>query len=413
MLNCSIPQLRFSTIRSTTFASVFLVCVCGTALQLCAQAVPEVSEQFRQASEAMRAGNLDDAVAGFSSVVKQIPTFAEAHFDLGLAYEELGKHNEAIVSFEKALALKPRLHGANLFLGVAHYKLNQLDAALVSIKKEGAAYPKDAGAWMWLGVVDLAKDRPEDAAVALDKAATLAPNDVDILYHRGQAHLLVSKNSYARMFAADPKSWRIHQVLAQANVEADHHTEAIAEYQEAIKLAPTQPGLHEELGSEYRNARMPQEATAAFERELVIDPHNALAKYKLGVLAVERGDGAQAKKFIETALREKSDLHHVDYILGRAEMQLGNDSVAMDFLKRATASETDPEFLQQSWYQLGIVYRRLHRMTEAQQAMVTFQKLKDEEAEASQKRLKKFEVHKNEDAVQPSTAEPEPNPSQN
>jgi len=382
-------------------------------IEALAQIPATAAEQFRLAAESMRNGDLDSAGSGFAAVIKQAPAFAEAHFNLGLVREEQGQHAEAIGNFQKALTLKPRLHGANLFLGVAHYKLNHFDEALVALKKETTAYPKDAGALMWLGVVNLAKDRPEEAAVALDKAATLAPNDVDILYHRGQAHLLVSKNSYARMFTADPKSWRVHQVLAQANAEADQHTDAIAEYEAAIKLAPTQPGLHEELGSEYRNARMPQEAAAAFQRELVIDPYNVLAKYKLGVLALERGDGAQAKEFMEAALREKSDLHHANYILGRAELQLGNDSVAMDFLKRSTAVETDPEFLQQSWYQLGIACRRLHRTAEAQQAMATFQKLKDQEAEASQKKLKKFEVHPSEDRVQPETANPEPSATNN
>ena len=413
MLKYLPPQRRFTPAPSAASVFVFLAFLCGAALQLCAQATSQGDNKFRQSFEAMRDGNLDEAVAGFSSVVKQVPTFAEAHFNLGLAYEELGKHNEAIASFEKALRLKPRLHGANLFLGVAYYKLNHFDEAVVVLKKETTAYPKDAGAWMWLGVVNLAKDLPEEAAEALDKAVTLAPNDVDILYHRGQAHLLVSKNSYARMFTADPKSWRIHQVLAQAHAEADHHTDAIGEYEEAIKLAPTQPGLHEELGSEYRNARMPQEAAAAFQRELVIDPYNVLSKYKLGVLALERGDGAQAKEFMEAALRQKPDLHHADYILGRAELQLGNDNAAMDRLKRATTTETDPEFLQQSWYQLGIAFRRLHRTAEALQAMATFQKLKDEAAEASQKKLKKFEVRPSEDAMQPPTEDSDSGPAHN
>jgi len=413
MTNPIASHLRFSPPCPAILVLAILALASTVTQQLQAQLPPAAGATFQQASEAMRQGNFEQAAAGFSSVTRQAPTFAEAHFNLGLAYEELGKPSEAVASLEKALALKPRLHGASLFLGVAHYKLNQLDAALVAIKKEAAAYPKDAGALMWLGVVDLAKDRPEEASEALDKAAKLAPNDVDILYHRGRAHLLVSKNSYGKMFTADPKSWRVHQVLAQANAEADHYPDAIAEYEEAIKLAPVQPGLHEELGSVYRNAQMPKDAAAAFSRELAIDPHNVLASYNLAVLAVERGDGAQAKEFIDAALREKSDLHHADYILGRAEMQLGNDSVALDFLKRATAAETDPEFLQQSWYQLGIAYRRLHRMTEAQQAMVTFQKLKDEEAEASQKNLKKFEVHHNEDAAQPPAPEPDANSSQN
>jgi tetratricopeptide (TPR) repeat protein len=379
-----------------------------TTLPAPAQVPPDAEDKFRGASEAMRAGNLDEAAAGFASVVKEAPAFAEGYFNLGLVREEQGRHDEAIASFEKALSLKPRLHGANLFLGIAHYKLNQFDLALVALRKESAAYPKDAGAWMWVGVVALAKDRPEEAAEALDKAAKLAPKDVDILYHRGQAHLLVSKNSYSKMFETDPKSWRVRQVLAQANADAERHIDAIAEYEAAIKLAPKQPGLHEELGSEYRNAGKPKEAEAAFLEELEIDPYNVLARYKLGVLAVERNDGAKAKELIEAALRQKPGLRHADYNLGRAEMQIGNDAVAAEHFQQATKTETDPEVLQQSWFQLGIVYRRLHRMPEAQQAMATFQKLKDQEAESSQKQLKRFQVQQ-ESAAQPTDQDSNPN----
>jgi tetratricopeptide (TPR) repeat protein len=401
------PVPRFRAVAQRGALCLCLLFV--IALPVPAQIPPDVAEKFRQASEAMRSGNLDEAAVGFATIVKHAPAFAEAHFNLGLVREEQGNQSEAIASFEKALSLKPRLHGANLFLGVAHYKLNQFDEALVALKKETAAYPKDAAAWMWLGVVALAKDRPEDAVEALDKAAKLAPTDVDILYHRGQAHLLVSKNSYAEMFKADPKSWRVRQVLAQANAEAERHMDAIAEYQAAIKLAPRQPGLHEELGSEYRNAGKPQEAEEAFRQELEIDPYNVLARYKLGVLAVERNDGAKAKELIEAALRQKPDLRHADYNLGRAEMQLGNDAVAVEHFQQATKTDTDPEVLQQSWFQLGIVYRRLHRMPEAQQAMATFQKLKDQEADKSQKQLKKFQVQQDESAAQPADPDSSPN----
>jgi tetratricopeptide (TPR) repeat protein len=294
------------------------------------------------------------------------------------------------------------LHGANLFLAIAYYRTNRLEPALASVKKETAAYPKDASAWMWQGVIELAMDRPEEAAVALDKAASIDPENVDILYHRGQAHLLVSKNSYGKMFKADPKSWRVHQVLAQANSEADRPVDAIAEFQAAIKLAPTQPGLHEELGSEYRSAGKPQEAEAEFQRELEIDPFNALARYKLGVLAIERGDGTRAKELIEAALKQKPVLRHSDYNLGRVEMLLGQDENALKHLQHAASVETDPEVLQQAWFQLGIVYRRLHRMTEAQQAIATFQRLKNEQAEKSQEQLKKFKMQQDPEIAQPS-----------
>jgi tetratricopeptide (TPR) repeat protein len=402
----NIPSAKRSGNRDAKFAFAFLATLLCLGEPLCGQMASDASEIFRQASEAMQRGNLDVAGDGFAAAAKTAPAFAEAHFNLGLVREEQGRFEEAIASFQKALALKPRMHGANLFLGIAYFRLNQLDKAFAAIQKETASFPKDAPAWMWLGVIRLAQDRPEEAANALDSAATLAPDDLDVLYHRGRAHLLVSKNSYAKMFKAGPKSWRVHQVLAQANAEADRHTDAVAEYLAAIKLAPTQPGLHEELGSEYRRLGKVQEAEESFLRELEIAPHNVLAKYELGILAVEQGDGAKGKVLIESALKEKPGLLHSDYNLGRAEMLLGNDAAAAQLLGRATsAAGSDPEVIEQAWYQLGIVYRHLHRMEDAQKAMATFQRLKDEDAENSQKVLKRYEAQQN-----PAASQPPPSP---
>jgi tetratricopeptide (TPR) repeat protein len=370
---------------------------------------PAITERFQQAAEAMRAGNLDQAGDGFASIVKDAPRFAEAYLNLGLVREEQGRHGDAIASFQKALELKPRLRGANLFLGVAEFRSNRLDASIVALHRETAAYPKDAIAWMWLGVVELEKGNGEDAAEALDKAAKLSPENVDILYHRGRAHLFVSNESYSRMFKADPKSWRVRELLAEANAGAERHMDAIAEYEAAIKLAPNEPRLHEELGTEYRLAGKMQEAEQAYLKELEIDPENITAQYKLGVIAIEMGNPARGKSLIESALRVKPDLRHSEYNLGRAEMLLGNDDAAARHLERATtAAGSDPEVVEQSWYQLGIADRRLHRMEDAQKAMATFQKLKDEESENSQKSLIRFEVQQNSDAAQPRTSPQNP-----
>lgn len=356
----------------------------------------------------MRGGNLDAAAEGFAGVAQEAPSFAPAYLNLGLVREEQGRHQEAIASFRKALVLNPKLRGANLFLGIAQYRLNKLDEALPALRKETAAYPKDANAWMWLGVVELALGHAEEAADVLDKAAKLAPDDTDVLYHRGQAHLLVSRNSYERMFKEDPKSWRVHQVLGQVASEGEHYTDAIYEYLEAIKLAPAQPGLHEELGSVYRNANKMDEAAAAFQRELEIDPHNVLARYKLGVLVMEKGDGPRAKELIEAAVKEKPGLLHVDYNLGRAEKLLGNDAAAAARLEKAATTDTDPEIVQQTWYQLGLLYRRLHRPEDAQKALATFQKLKDASTEASQQSLAKFKSRQNPNAAEPPPAPEKP-----
>jgi tetratricopeptide (TPR) repeat protein len=393
----------FATVAE--FILALFVLLFGLNRHVAAQLPPEVSRIFTSASHAMRQGDLNQAGDGFAEVAKRAPSFAEAHFNLGLVREEQGRLEEAITSFHKAVALKPRLHGANLFLGVAHYKLNHYDQALSAVRKETEVYPKDASAWMWLGVIELAKDQPEEAAAALDKAAQLAPDNTDILYHRGQAHLLVSRNSYERMFKEDPKSWRVHEVLGQIDSDGERYNDAIAEYLEAIKLAPTQPGLHEELGAVYRRAMKAAEADAALQAELEINPHNALARYEKGVLAMERGDGAKGKELIEAAVSEKPGLPHAEYNLGRAEKLLGDDAAAVAHLERAIASDSDPETVEQSWYQLGTLYRRLHRAEDSQKALAMFQKLKEQSSEASHQALIKLKNREN-----PNTPEPPPAP---
>ena len=369
---------------------------------------PGVAAEFNEGIAAMREGKLDEARARFELVVKRQPEFAEAHFNLGLAAEEQGDYDEAIASLHKALALKPHLHGANLFLAISEFRLNHLDKTREAIVKETASYPKDATAWMWLGVVSLAQDRAEDAAEALDKAAKLKPGDQDILYHRSRAHLLVSKNSYAEMLKVNPTSWLVHRVLAQADAEAERHTDAITEYEVAIRLAPMQPGLHEELGTEYRAVNKIAEAETAFQDELKIDPHNVLARYKLGAIEVEKGDGARGKELIEAAQNEKPNLVHVDYNLGRAEMLLGNYAAAAGHFEHAVRTDKDQEIIEQAWYQLGTAYRHLHRMNEAQNAMTTYQQLKDEAAKKSQQALENFRVDHQNTEVPPTPLQNQP-----
>jgi len=107
------------------------------------------------------------------------------------------------------------------------------------------------------------------------------------------------------------------------------------------------------------------------------------------------------KELMEAAQREKPGLAHMDYNLGRAEMLLGNDAAAAGHFEHTVSSDTTAEVVEQAWYQLGTIYRRQHRMDEARTAMATFQKLKDEEADKSQERMKKLTSKEDSNASNP------------
>jgi tetratricopeptide (TPR) repeat protein len=409
--NVTVGAARLSLVRMILVLLIVTLPLPSALFSQTSALPPDLAQTMQDATAALREGRLDDAVAGLQAVVKASPTFAEAHFNLGLVYQQQGKYEDAIASFQKALKIKPRLHGANLFLGISELRLNHFDQAVAALQKETTAYPKEAPAWMWLGVVWLAEEKPEKAIEALDAAYKLDPANTDVLYHRGRAHLQVSKDSYLQMFKLDPKSWRVHQVLAQTDAESEHHEEAVAEYLEAIKLAPQQPGLHEELGTEYRILVKLPEAEAAFRQELEIDPNNVLARYKLGVMMVEKGEAKDGKQLIEDALKDKPGLRNSDYNLGRAEMQLGNDEKAVDDFKRALKGDSEAEIIRQSWYQLGTVLRRMRRTAEAQQAFAMYQRLKDEEEADLQTRKRKRALQQEqlngEPVAQPAQPQPD------
>ena len=142
---------------------------------------------------------------------------------------------------------------------------------------------------------------------------------------------------------------------------------------------------------------------------MAIDPHSLLATYKLGSLQVMTAKAAEGKPLIESALRQDPNLKEAYYYLGRGEMQLGNDNAAVDAFKKAIALISDPEIVQQAWYQLAMVYRRMHRTEESQKALATFQRLKDESAEHQQQSLEKKRAAQSLESAPPSDPPKDPN----
>lgn len=341
--------------------------------------------RFRQGTEAMRAGNLDQATQDFAAAAKMNPSFAEAWFNLGLVRMQQGQYEEAIASLNRSLVLKPRLRGAHLFLGIADYRRNEYDKAIAALKREAEIDPSNAQAFMWLGVAQLAKGDAFGASAALDKAAELKPHDVDILYHRGRAHMLVSKASYEEMYKTDPNSWRVHQVLSQSYADADRVDDAIAECQLAVNARPNEPGLHEELGDLYWRQNQLAKAETEFQSELKADSESTESLYKLAVVSLERSKTDVAAELLAQVLKRTPHSADAEYQLGRAQAQLGNVDAAITSFNAAVADsgKSDTETLRQSYYQLAQLYRRQQKPEESRAALDSFMRLK-QQADAQQ-----------------------------
>ena len=60
----------------------------------------EAVSQYKQ-------GKMEAAILGFQTAAKADPKSAEAQYNLGLSFDQMGKHDEAAAAFKQAIALSP------------------------------------------------------------------------------------------------------------------------------------------------------------------------------------------------------------------------------------------------------------------------------------------------------------------
>ncbi len=367
-------------------ALVILACSVALASARAGSGIP--GDACAAGASALRSGQLEVAASNFLECTASSPDVAEAHFNLGLVRLQQGRSADAWDSLSRALKIKPNLRGGNLFLGIAAYRLDRFKESVAALSRATAQEPNNGEAVMWLGMAQLGNGDSGLAVQSLEKASKLKPNDVDIFYHLGKAYMQLSKQTYERMYQADPNSWRIHQVLADSFEQADRLDDAAKESKLALSLKPSEPGLHQQLGEIYQAGNHLEEAEGEFKSELKISPQNFAVMYKLATVLIERSNAREASELLTQVGASHPESRPAHYQLGRAYVQLGdNESAIREFSAVVKGSgSVDAEVERQSYYQLAQLYRRVQRPEEARLALTTFLRLKqDADAQRNQK----------------------------
>lgn len=222
---------------------------------------------------AHQVGTNDVAVDLITKAVTVRPDYAEAHNNLGNAFQDLGRQDEAVASYRKAIALKPAYANAHNNLGTAFRYLGRLDDALENYRKALAINPNFAEAHSNLGLTLQDLGRLEDAVVSHQKALSLNPN-------------------YAEL----------HNNLGIALSALGRLEDAMASYREALNYKPDNAEAHYNLGKVLKDLGKLDEALASYEKALVITPEFAEAHYNLGTLLQDRGKLDEALASYQKAL---------------------------------------------------------------------------------------------------------------
>jgi Flp pilus assembly protein TadD len=361
------------SLRNALVGAAWLL-TCAAAL---AQPSPaSADEALGRGTEAIRAGRFAEAEQWLEQAVKLSPENPAAHMELGVAQLRTGKPNDAVEHLRQAAALGHSLAGVHLFLGIAYAQMHRVEESAAAFRRETEIAPGDAQAWMWLGIVELQDGHPEKATGPLDRAAELTPNDLTILEYRGTAHTQVAFASYARMAVIDPTSWHVHHVQGQIYSQQNQHAEAIAEFLEALKQAPNNADLYEELGEEYRKSGHLDLAQQAYSKELALSPSNPIAMFNLAKIDIEMNRTAEGLDLLHKVASVYANAPAAYFYLGLGEFDAGRASEALAALEKAKSMHPDPELEPRIEYELSRVYHKLGREEDASRAVREYTRLK-------------------------------------
>ena len=171
-----------------------------------------------------------------------------------------------------------------------------------------------------------------------------------------------SETLFRHALAVTRDNWVAHDNLGTALQHAGKIEEAIAQYEQALRIKPHFAEAHYNLGSALGQTGRIPEAIEHLEQALRIRPDYAEAHCNLGLALAQAGRMPEAIGHFEQALRINPDYADAHNNLGLAMMRLGRMPEAIEHLQQALRIK--PDFAE-AHYNLGLALEKAGRVPEA------------------------------------------------
>jgi tetratricopeptide (TPR) repeat protein len=283
-------------------------------------------------------GRYQDAVEAFKQAIRIKPDYAEAHCNLGVAYGKLGRWQEAIEAFSQAIKIKTDYAEAHYNLGVAYGKLGRYQEAVEAYKQAIRIKPDYAEAYYNLGVAYGELGRYQEAVESYKQAIRIKPDYAEAHYSRGVAYNSIGRyqdavEPYKQAIRIKPDYTEAHYNLGVVYSSLGRSQEALESYKQAIRIKPDYADAHYNLGITYYKLGRYQDAIESYKQTIRIKPDYAKAYINLGVTYYKLGRYQDAIEAYKQAIRIKPDFADVHYTLGVAYLVTGDKESALEEYK--------------------------------------------------------------------------------
>jgi len=248
----------------------------------------------------IRSGKASDGVNTLQAVLKNDPDNAVAHYQLGLAFDQLGNSNRAEAEWRDAIRLRPDIVDA--YRALAGVAIHRSDAGELAKDADQiiALQPGAPDGYLLRAVADIDRKEFSTADEFIHQSLEKEPNNPAAYVQLG--NLRMAQNKYAEAQKAylqgldqDPNSADAMGGVLNVDLVQKQPDRAIAAVKTQLAKYPKNAGFHIMLGQLLMEQKRDLAgAEQEFKQASDLDRKNGEALVKLGAVQSERGATDQA-----------------------------------------------------------------------------------------------------------------------
>lgn len=342
----------------------------------------------------MKAGRLDSVVVVCRLGLAQDSTRIVLYNLMASAYAEQGLHGAAAEALRTAVRLSPEFTAGWVNLGGMHARLGRFEEALPYLQRAAELAAEDPATHRRLAEAFAATGQHEKSVSAVQTALALLPGDASLTLRLGAAQQALGRQhealvSFLQAGRLDPGYLEAHMgaadlahelgqpALADSCLAVRSHLlqlaegdttalQTMAQLRKGLENAPEQPIHHARLGGFFLYHDYVPQALALFERARHLAPTDVWLLNEFGGLLSRTGHGAESLEYYEQALQVDPTFGPALINTGGVLNALGRHEEALARFDQALSGAPDDPGIR---FFLGATYISLGRHDEAREQL--------------------------------------------
>jgi len=329
-------------------------------------------------------GNHAEAAELLGRAIRQAPSVANFHGQLGNVLSALGRYEEAVQSFQRALALAPEDSDHYNNLGNVFRAMGKLEETVECYRTGLSFSERHPSLLLNLGTALQQQGKIDEAIGCYRRLLALQPQHADGLQSlanalREQDRLAEALETYEKLLDLKPELAMPHLNLGIEFQNQGKLEEAVRCYEKVLALCPDLAAAHNNLGSVRRLQEKYPEALASLQKAIELDPKMVIAHNNLGVVLQAQQKWDEALAAMEAARTLDPDNPEAYNNIGSLYSSQEKFELALEWFGRALALK--PEYAEVE-NNRGNVLRELGKLDEASECYGRCLRLKPDFADA-------------------------------